>query len=74
MITNFKEGTIDAAIGLTEGWVNGLSQHSSLYKIVGTYVMSPLCMSRSLESRGMTEMKVGQLAQELNRHIKMQKN
>lgn len=47
MITSYKEGKIDMAIGLTEGWINGLSASPSLYKLVGTYVSSPLCWAIS---------------------------
>lgn len=42
MITSYQEGKIDMAIGLTEGWINGLATNPGLYKLVGTYVKSPL--------------------------------
>lgn len=44
MITSYQSGSIDMAIGLTEGWINGLSipANTSLYRLVGTYVSSPL--------------------------------
>lgn len=47
MITSYKEGKIDLAIGLTEGWINGLAATPNLYKLVGTYVSSPLCWAIS---------------------------
>jgi hypothetical protein len=49
MITSLRSGEIDIGIGLTEGWVAGLGQDNlegdGSYKIVGTYVETPLCMS-----------------------------
>jgi hypothetical protein len=54
MITAIRGGEIDAAIGLTEGWIAGLGR-SDLdqnddggYRLVGTYVDTPLCKSRPL--------------------------
>lgn len=47
MITSYREGRIDLAIGLTEGWINGLAASPDLYKLVGTYVSSPLCWAVS---------------------------
>lgn len=48
MITSIRSGEIDVAIGLTEGWVAGLGKSDvegdGGYKIVGTYVETPLCM------------------------------
>jgi hypothetical protein len=50
MITSIRSGEIDVAIGLTEGWVAGLGKEDvegdGGYKIVGTYVETPLCMQR----------------------------
>lgn len=50
MITAIQAGEIDVAIGLTEGWVAGLGkgdiEGDGGYRIVGTYVDSPLCVSR----------------------------
>jgi len=47
MITSIRAGEIDVAIGLTEGWVAGLGKDDiegdGGYKIVGTYVQTPLC-------------------------------
>ena len=49
MITALRSGEIDVGIGLTEGWVAGLGkgdmEGDGGYKIVGTYVDSPLCQS-----------------------------
>ncbi|KAK9373797.1 uncharacterized protein V1513DRAFT_402317 [Lipomyces chichibuensis] len=42
MIKALKENDIDMAVGLTEGWVAGLGNRRAEYKIVGTYVQSPL--------------------------------
>ncbi|KAK3901677.1 hypothetical protein C8A05DRAFT_16164 [Staphylotrichum tortipilum] len=53
MITSLRGGEIDAAIGLTEGWVAALgkSQQSGDqdggYRLVGTYVETPLCWAIS---------------------------
>jgi hypothetical protein len=51
MITSLREGEIDIGIGLTEGWVAGLGKDDiegdGGYKIVGTYVETPLCMPLS---------------------------
>jgi hypothetical protein len=47
MITALRAGEIDIGIGLTEGWVAGLGkadvEGDGGYKIVGTYVETPLC-------------------------------
>jgi len=47
MITSLRSGEIDVGIGLTEGWVAGLGKEDlegdGGYKIVGTYVETPLC-------------------------------
>lgn len=45
MITSLQADEIDVGIGLTEGWVAGLGKHGEKagYKIVGTYVETPLC-------------------------------
>ncbi|KAL2265926.1 hypothetical protein VTJ83DRAFT_5278 [Remersonia thermophila] len=53
MITALRGGEIDVGIGLTEGWVAGLgkSQESGDpdggYRLVGTYVETPLCWAIS---------------------------
>jgi hypothetical protein len=51
MITSLRAGEIDVGIGLTEGWVAGLGkvdvEGDGGYKIVGTYVETPLCTSSS---------------------------
>ncbi|RFU30719.1 hypothetical protein B7463_g5623, partial [Scytalidium lignicola] len=51
MITSLRSGEIDVGIGLTEGWVAGLGKEDlegdGGYKIVGTYVETPLCWAVS---------------------------
>lgn len=49
MITSLRSGEIDVGIGLTEGWVAGLGKEGiegdGGYKLVGTFVETPLCKS-----------------------------
>ncbi|KAH8656625.1 hypothetical protein BGZ60DRAFT_417362 [Tricladium varicosporioides] len=51
MITSLRGGEIDIGIGLTEGWVAGLGKEGlegdGGYRIVGTYVETPLCWAVS---------------------------
>ncbi|KAK3324884.1 hypothetical protein B0H66DRAFT_546970 [Apodospora peruviana] len=53
MITALRAGEIDVGIGLTEGWVAGLGREDTPkaddggYKLVGTYVETPLCWAIS---------------------------
>lgn len=55
MITALRAGEIDVGIGLTEGWVAGLGKAAQEsggeadggYKLVGTYVETPLCWAIS---------------------------
>ncbi|RYO91237.1 hypothetical protein DL764_008309 [Monosporascus ibericus] len=51
MITALRSGEIDVGIGLTEAWVAGLGKEDTLgdggYRIVGTYVETPLCWAIS---------------------------
>jgi ABC-type nitrate/sulfonate/bicarbonate transport system substrate-binding protein len=50
MITSLRAGEIDVGIGLTEAWVAGLGKddvQDKGYKIVGSYVSSPLCWAIS---------------------------
>ena len=55
MITALRAGEIDIGIGLTEGWVAGLGKGSledigdGGYRLVGTFVETPLCESPALE-------------------------
>ncbi|KAL9123532.1 MAG: hypothetical protein Q9217_007040 [Psora testacea] len=56
MISSLHSGSIDIAIGLTEGWIAGLANAASSdqeagYKLVGTYVESPLCWAISTGAR-----------------------
>ncbi|KAH8664194.1 hypothetical protein BX600DRAFT_512256 [Xylariales sp. PMI_506] len=51
MITALRAGEIDVGIGLTEAWVAGLGKEDTPgdggYRIVGTYVETPLCWAIS---------------------------
>ena len=52
MITSLQSNEIDIGIGLTEGWVAELGkaaaeQRDAGYKLVGTYVTTPLCWAIS---------------------------
>ncbi|KAK5993616.1 hypothetical protein PT974_07050 [Cladobotryum mycophilum] len=51
MITAIRAGEIDVAIGLTEGWIAGLGKEGvegdGGYRLVGTYVDTPLCWAIS---------------------------
>ncbi|KAK6065455.1 hypothetical protein SCUP515_11171 [Seiridium cupressi] len=51
MITALRTGEIDVGIGLTEAWVAGLGKEDTPgdggYRIVGTYVETPLCWAIS---------------------------
>ncbi|KAI1487272.1 hypothetical protein F5X96DRAFT_160155 [Biscogniauxia mediterranea] len=51
MITAIRAGEIDIGIGLTEAWVAGLGKEDASsdggYRIVGTYVETPLCWAIS---------------------------
>jgi ABC-type nitrate/sulfonate/bicarbonate transport system substrate-binding protein len=54
MVQSLKSKDLDIGIGLTEGWVAGLGKKPSPkddpYKIVGTYVSTPLCWAISTGS------------------------
>lgn len=51
MVTSLRSGEIDVGIGLTEGWIAGLSKEElegdGGYRLVGTYVETPLCWAIS---------------------------
>ena len=56
MTASLKDNSIDVAIGLTEGFVADLGktaakQESPVYKLVGTYVNSPLCWAVSVGNK-----------------------
>ncbi|KAI9055151.1 hypothetical protein LZ554_000115 [Drepanopeziza brunnea f. sp. 'monogermtubi'] len=55
MITSLRSGEIDVGIGLTEGWVAGLGKEDvegdGGFRIVGTYVETPLCWAISTGSK-----------------------
>lgn len=64
MIQSLKSSDIDVGIGLTEGWVAGLGKEkeSAGYKLVGTYVETPLCWAISTgakrdEIKGVSDLK-----------------
>ncbi|ORY78998.1 hypothetical protein BCR37DRAFT_370255 [Protomyces lactucae-debilis] len=61
LISSYKEGKIDAAIGLTEGFVNGLASNPNLYSLIGTYVSSPLCWAISAGAKNDALTKATQL-------------
>jgi hypothetical protein len=53
MIQSLRSSEIDVGIGLTEGWVAGLGKEkkdAGGYKLIGTYVESPLCWAISVGS------------------------
>ncbi|ORX93128.1 hypothetical protein BCR34DRAFT_500125 [Clohesyomyces aquaticus] len=55
MVTALQTNEIDIAIGLTEGWISALGKAQSAsrdagFKIVGTYVETPLCWAISTGS------------------------
>ncbi|RNJ60649.1 hypothetical protein D7B24_006717 [Verticillium nonalfalfae] len=54
MITALRGGEIDIGIGLTEGWIAGLGKEGvegdGGYRLVGTYVDTPLCWAISTGS------------------------
>lgn len=56
MVTALQDDEIDIGVGLTEGWVAALgkaqaAQKDAGFKIVGTYVETPLCWAISTGSR-----------------------
>jgi len=54
MVTALRAGDIDVGIGLTEGWIAGLGkteEGDGGYRLVGTYVETPLCGFDILQRR-----------------------
>ena len=48
MVTSLQSDEIDVGIGLTEGWITALGlQKDAGFKLVGTYVETPLCWAIS---------------------------
>lgn len=47
MTAKLIDGSLDVAIALTEGLLAGIAKGHTAYKIIGTYVESPLCKSRT---------------------------
>ena len=58
MVTAIRSGEIDVAVGLTEGWIAGLGKEGvegdGGYRLVGTYVETPLCKTLILTPRTFT--------------------
>ncbi|KAI1306702.1 hypothetical protein EDD11_004705 [Mortierella claussenii] len=56
MTAKLIDGSLDVAIALTEGLLAGIAKGHDAYKIIGTYVKSPLCWAISVgqESRHMS--------------------
>lgn len=48
MTAKLIDGSLDVAIALTEGLLAGIAKGHTAYKIIGTYVESPLCKPHSL--------------------------
>jgi ABC-type nitrate/sulfonate/bicarbonate transport system substrate-binding protein len=67
MVQSLQSSEIDIGIGLTEGWVNGLAKlkQDAKYKIVGSYVKTPLCwaistgVDRDVSVDGLKDGKIG---------------
>ncbi len=57
MIQAIKKAEIDVGIGLTEAWVAGLGKEKEKagYKLVGTFVETPLCWAVSAGSNSQFE-------------------
>lgn len=47
MVQELRKGNLDFAVGLTEGFVNALAKEQQPFRLVGTYVLSPLVWSIS---------------------------
>ena len=77
MITSLRSGEIDVGIGLTEGWVAGLGKDDiegdGGYRIVGTYVETPLCTYSISLSKAVIHMRVRALGQDYNESVRFGK-
>ena len=51
MTAKLIDGSIDVAIALTEGLLAGIAKGHDAYKIIGTYVESPLCKTSPMSNR-----------------------
>lgn len=56
MVTALQTGEIDIGVGLTEGWISALgkaqaAQKDAGFRVVGTYVETPLCWAISTGAR-----------------------
>lgn len=47
LVRLLSDGEVDIAIGLTEGFIADVAKGNDAYKVVGTYVESPLCWAVS---------------------------
>jgi ABC-type nitrate/sulfonate/bicarbonate transport system substrate-binding protein len=47
MTKALEAGALDAAVGLTEGWIAALGNGADAFKLVGKYVDTPLCWAIS---------------------------
>lgn len=49
MVSSLQNNEIDIGIGLTEGWISALGKQKDVasFKLVGTYVETPLCWAIS---------------------------
>ena len=45
MVESLKSSELDVGVGLTEGWIAGMgrTETAGAFKMIGTYVESPLC-------------------------------
>ncbi|KAF8540331.1 hypothetical protein BDD12DRAFT_804577 [Trichophaea hybrida] len=50
MIKSLSSGSLDLAVGLTEGWIAALANGEDTFKLVGKYVDTPLCWAISTGS------------------------
>ncbi|RSL71194.1 hypothetical protein CEP53_001584 [Fusarium sp. AF-6] len=66
MATAIRAGEIDVAVGLTEGWIAGLGKEGvegdGGYRLVGTYVETPLCWAISTGAKRPEITSVGSLS------------
>ena len=54
MVQALKSSQIDVGVGLTEGWVAamGKKETTGAFKMIGTYVKSPLCWAINVSETG----------------------
>lgn len=66
MILSLQSREIDIAIGLTEGFIAGLGKGQDWFRLVGSYVDTPLCWSISTgkdreDIKGVEDLKNGKI-------------